>query len=366
MSGIGLIRVPPNNPDRDPSKDDIENIIDLALDNGIPVTVFSKNINHRPNVDVIPIEKKNWNTTIGGLLSNLWFQIELTYYIIRRRSYLSDTIWHAGGFSLILPILVSKILGVSVAICVIGEPRNAYNQGSKMDRYLLSNLTLMTELISFTVSDNILTFTESMADYSILSLYRNKIVSLPYNYQRVKRNECKVEKIVFLGRVCRLKGADRFADAVEFLSKSGYNKYEFVIIGDGPLLSQLSDRFENDPNVRIEGWVPHSEAMAELSNSMLVVLPSRSEGLPKSILEGMSHGTVPVVTPVGDLSGLVRDGENGFIVDSSVPNGTARAICRALSEDTEYKRISEEAIKTIERRYSLDTVSDEFHDIFVE
>jgi len=56
-------------------------------------------------------------------------------------------------------------------------------------------------------------------------------------------------------------------------------------------------------------------------------MPSLSEGLPLSLLEAMAAGVPPVVTKVGGMPEVVRDGENGFIV----PPGNVAALASRIS-----------------------------------
>lgn len=51
-----------------------------------------------------------------------------------------------------------------------------------------------------------------------------------------------------------------------------------------------------------------------LQNLDVFVLPSYFEGLPMSLLESMSYGVVPIVTPVGSIPEVVKDGENGLFI----------------------------------------------------
>ena len=62
----------------------------------------------------------------------------------------------------------------------------------------------------------------------------------------------------------------------------------------------------------------------------ILVLPSRSEGLPVTILEGMSAGTVIVVTPVGSLPEFLHDGIDSVIIKSVTREDVNLALSRAV------------------------------------
>ena len=49
------------------------------------------------------------------------------------------------------------------------------------------------------------------------------------------------------------------------------------------------------------------------SNAHFVLITSSSEGFPLSLSEGMSHGCIPISTPVGDIPFHIKNGVNGVI-----------------------------------------------------
>ena len=77
-----------------------------------------------------------------------------------------------------------------------------------------------------------------------------------------------------------------------------------------------------------ERLTPEEVARA-LDESSVLVLPSRSEGMGRVIVEALLRGRPVLGSSVGGIRDLVRDGENGILFD---PDGLAEALERALSE----------------------------------
>lgn len=71
----------------------------------------------------------------------------------------------------------------------------------------------------------------------------------------------------------------------------------------------------------------------------LLVLPSRSEGLPLVLVEAMLCGRPGVVTDVGGARELVTDGRDGFIAGAPTVEAFAAAMERAWSRRAELERI---------------------------
>jgi glycosyltransferase involved in cell wall biosynthesis len=71
---------------------------------------------------------------------------------------------------------------------------------------------------------------------------------------------------------------------------------------------------------------------AELDDSTLLVLPSRSEGMGRVVVEARCRGRAVVGTRVGGIPDLIREGEQGLLVEPGNPEALAEALVRVLSD----------------------------------
>jgi len=78
--------------------------------------------------------------------------------------------------------------------------------------------------------------------------------------------------------------------------------------------------------------VPNDAVPRLLDASTALVLPSRSEGLGRIVVEALCRGRPVVATRVGGIVDLVRDGENGLLVPANDPAALAEALVRVLSD----------------------------------
>lgn len=119
------------------------------------------------------------------------------------------------------------------------------------------------------------------------------------------------------------KGHDVLIEAVALLWKSGY-PVRTVIIGDGQQhksLVALAEARGVSDLVRFMGQLPHAEAvMAEVRRADVFVLPSRTEGLSRVLIEAMSTGIACVGSRVGGTPELLTE-DAMFMSDS--PEGLA-------------------------------------------
>ena len=57
-----------------------------------------------------------------------------------------------------------------------------------------------------------------------------------------------------------------------------------------------------------------------MNKGNLFVLTSQSEGLPHTLLESMSCGLVPISSDVGDISSVINNKQNGYLVEGGSEN----------------------------------------------
>ncbi|MCE7005493.1 glycosyltransferase family 4 protein [Kibdelosporangium philippinense] len=151
-------------------------------------------------------------------------------------------------------------------------------------------------------------------------------------------------KIVFLGRFGERKGSADVLSAVAGLSEP----VELVMAGDGEVAETKALAARLGVNARIRTWISPEERDSLLSSAHVFVLPSRDEGLPMAMLESMGHGLVPVVTPVGSIGEVVKDGENGLLVKPGDIGGLTRALQSLLDDPGLRARLSKAARSTVE------------------
>jgi glycosyltransferase involved in cell wall biosynthesis len=82
-------------------------------------------------------------------------------------------------------------------------------------------------------------------------------------------------------------------------------------------------------------WTPRLDApgVAEaLDEASVLVLPSRSEGLGRVVIEAFCRARPVVATRVGGIADLVEDGVNGVLVEPGSAEALAAALERLLND----------------------------------
>jgi glycosyltransferase involved in cell wall biosynthesis len=117
-------------------------------------------------------------------------------------------------------------------------------------------------------------------------------------------------QLVFVGSLEQMyKGQDILISAVGLLRRRNY-PVELNIIGDGRHrleLEELTRSLSLDGAVRFSGELPAGAAVrSELDKAILMVLPSRTEGLPRVIIEAMARGLPCIASDVGGIPELLH------------------------------------------------------------
>jgi len=140
-------------------------------------------------------------------------------------------------------------------------------------------------------------------------------------------------RICYVGSLAQLyKAPDVLIDAVSLCIARGLN-LELVILGDGKYKKQLEQRVEKlglGNKVRFLGNVSPAKAVFDqLDQSVLYVLPSRVEGLPRALVEAMARGLPCISSPVGGIPELLKPED---LVPPGDPEALALKIESVLSD----------------------------------
>ncbi|HXG09554.1 MAG TPA: glycosyltransferase, partial [Gemmataceae bacterium] len=83
-------------------------------------------------------------------------------------------------------------------------------------------------------------------------------------------------------------------------------------------------------------------------------LSSLREGLPNVVLEAMAMGVPVVATRVAGVPRLIRDGENGLLVEPGAAAALTQALARLLADTALRQRLRAAGRRTIEAGYSFE------------
>ncbi len=136
------------------------------------------------------------------------------------------------------------------------------------------------------------------------------------------------------------------------------------LIGDGELRDELERQCES---LGIQSQViflgKRNDVLDLLRQMDLFVLPSLWEGLPTVVMESMSQGIPVVATDIPGTREIVEDRKSGWLVKPCDPSVLAKAVIQALNNPVERLRVSQEALKVVDR-FSINSVSLQYQELY--
>ncbi len=92
-------------------------------------------------------------------------------------------------------------------------------------------------------------------------------------------------------------------------------------------------------------------------NALMLLLPSRREGISNALLEAQSWGVPAVVSAIPGNEYVVRDGENGVVVPVGDTDALATGILRLLDDPLLRAAMSRAAFARIESEFQMEAIA---------
>lgn len=172
----------------------------------------------------------------------------------------------------------------------------------------------------------------------------HNIIDVNALYEKMRLDSTKYSyDIIYVGRLSFPKNPQRLMNVMRIV-KNKLPKVKMAVVGSGELEEEtikLASEYDLLDNVVFIGFKPNP--LKILSDSKVMVMVSRWEGMPMCALEAMALGVPIVGTPVDGLRQLIINGENGYL--SSDDDMLSQHICDILSNEKLHNTLSTNQIK---------------------
>jgi glycosyltransferase involved in cell wall biosynthesis len=140
---------------------------------------------------------------------------------------------------------------------------------------------------------------------------------------------------------------------------------DLLVVGDGELRNELVKIAKDlglEERVRFLGI--RQDIPSILRAAKVFVLTSRSEGAPLTLLEAMAVGLPVVVTAVGGMPEIVRDGVDGILAQRGDANAIASALIRLLENPAAASAMGAAAAQRIREHYTIDRAVERYYRLY--
>lgn len=214
--------------------------------------------------------------------------------------------------------MVGWLTGVPFIYMTIAGHREFWLDGERIERM---------RLILFKDSSAITVTGYQTMEYLLKKGYDSrKIFVLPnlpnsyFNTIHIDENNPRKYDIVSFSRIDTNKNLILLVKAISVLKKKGISP-KVVVAGDGDQLENIvkaTKKYQVDDCFEFLGYISNiSDKIDIYSNSKRFISCSKGEGFPISLLEAMGCGCVPVVSNVGDIVDVIKQGHNGYVYNDT-------------------------------------------------
>src|SRR5438552_1584368 len=163
----------------------------------------------------------------------------------------------------------------------------------------------------------------------------------------------------WIGRMTPVKRTDDVLVAFKQLRDGGVDAC-LCMVGDGPDRAELERRAHELGVVKDTLFLGYQEEVAPFYAAFdALVLPSSNEGTPVSAIEALAAGRPVVATRVGGVPDVVRDGEDGFLVEPGATDDLADRLARLARDPELRERMGGGGRERVLSRYAVERLVDD-------
>mgnify|MGYP006077745931 FL=1 len=180
------------------------------------------------------------------------------------------------------------------------------------------------------------------------------------NFKKIKKN--KIFTFIFISNLFRSKGIDILLNAILLLNKNNLSKkFQVKIIGNTTInfkkndLNNFLNLNKTYDNVQFLGAKYGIEKFIHISNSHIMVHPTKDDCFPLCLLEAMSFGLPIISSREGAIPEIVSNKYNGIIIKKLNPLTVANAMKFYLKDRKTLNLHSKNNKKDFKIKYTMNS-----------
>ncbi len=203
-------------------------------------------------------------------------------------------------------------------------------------RYRCYRNSLWQTLVALASQRGILSILKSPQVYNVTvsDFIRDKLITLGFDSSRVFSIQNAMSRFeifqsagndfLFMGRITHEKGIERLLSAWEYFRDSNYGDQKLHIVGDGPLLIQLRDKYQDSRTI-FHGHLTSPEISTISSMCKVGIIPNMwEEPFGKVALDYLSLGLFILATKTGGLTEILSNDSGTVFISSMEPDLLAK------------------------------------------
>lgn len=303
------------------------------------------------------------------------YPIALIYPFLKKEIKNYDII-HVHGYHFITSIqcaILRRFRDFKLILHIHGGIQTNYNSSSSsLEKFLLVLKERFFDKIigKFIINTADLIISVSDQDLKLIkhNFRKNKsscfYVPNAVDIEKFKRIETEKRLYITLiaTRLTYVKGVDIFLNIAEKLYQNN-KSYKFLIVGDGPLKPEI---IKMKSKIPIEYYPTYNQNNIQVIYNMSKVLlvTSRSEGLPSVILESLACETPVVASDVGGIHSVIKPGFNGYLYYIHQYEEAIGLVEKIITKKETIKNLGRNGRKLVEENYSWKVITNKIFKLY--
>lgn len=234
----------------------------------------------------------------------------------------------------------------------------------RLDPAAMSTTRKVLKRLLLPFADWLVVQTQSIKEYFPESIQKKtSIIYNPVNEESLSpalpSREGRLNRIISVGRLYPQKNQAMMIRAFAKVADE-FPDWQLVIFGEGPLRAELEflvSSFKLQNRVFLPGRTEH--VIEELRKSKIFCMSSDYEGMSNAMIEAICVGLPIISTNVSGTEELIRDGENGFIVEIGGEERFTICISQLISSPSLQDNMSVKNIQ-LAKIFNIDHIVDEW------
>lgn len=315
------------------------------------ISVISSALDDNENAQILNIRYKKQNNKLLRIINFLWFQLKVFFKAMTTLKK-DDYAFFWVGDKMFSAMLACKLKRAKTYFFLYGM--TSLENDSKKAQATKKGQDYLAKKADFICAES-----ESVLTDRNVKIDKNtKIIHLFVDDLKSAQKENKI------GMLCRLCSGKCVLQSIEGFAQfqKTHPNYSLQIVGDGLLYEQckeLIEKLDAQSYITLCGWMLHDELFELMPHWKLLLFPTKTEGVPNSVLESMSMSVPALASPVGGLKDIIIDNENGYVLESDSAQIIAKALCKVVDDDS-LARVSANAKQTINEKFTLNKAQENF------
>ena len=274
-------------------------------------------------------------------------RVKVTLAMEQTKNRLTEVFWlrkylKKQNPDVVIPFTEGVYCFTSLSLLGTGIPIIA---SERLDPAAMSKTRKILKRLLLPFADWLVVQTQSIKEYFPESIQKKtSIIYNPVNEESLSptlpSREGRLNRIISVGRLYPQKNQAMMIRAFAKVADE-FPDWQLVIFGEGPLRAELEflvSSFKLQNRVLLPGRTEH--VIEELRKSRIFCMSSDYEGMSNAMIEAICVGLPVVTTRVSGTEELIKDGENGLLVEIGDENGFGDCMSKLMSSAVERENMS--------------------------